>query len=163
MENSPIFSKSLNFQEDYPCPVCRIGKVSQMPMMESMYCDFCNEIFTINLELQQIKMPSREPALVWKWNGFKWTQSQLVGVDLGWGYGLAAMAFIILPTTLIGVTAYYFPPQSHVPLSWIPSIWTGLTFISHLAIIVWIFIEVYQIPFIAYWRGITRWRDELIR
>ena len=163
MPNSPILSKSLNFQEDYPCPVCHVGKISQMPMMEVMCCDFCNEIFTVNLELQQIKMPSREPALVWKWNGFKWTQAQLVGVELGWGYGLAAIAFIILPTTLIGVTAYYFPPHPYAPLSWIPSIWTVLTFLSHLAIIVWIFIEVYQFPIVAYLRAITRWRDGLTR
>jgi hypothetical protein len=163
MANSPIFTKSLNFQEDYPCPVCRIGKISQMPMMEAMSCDFCHEIFTIDLELQQIKMPSREPALVWKWNGFKWSESQLVGVELGWGYSLAAIAFIILPTSLIGITAYYFPPHIYDPLSWIPFIWTALTFISHSAIIVWILIEVYQIPTIAYLRAITRWRHSLIR
>jgi hypothetical protein len=163
MANSSILSKSLNFQEDYPCPVCRIGKISQMPMMEAMSCDFCHEIFTINLELQQIKMPSREPALVWKWNGFKWSESQLVGVELGWGYGLAAIAFIIFPTSLIGITAYYFPPHPSSPLSWIPSIWTVLTFILHLAIIVWILIEVYQIPIMAYVRAMTRWRHSLIR
>jgi hypothetical protein len=108
-------------------------------------------------------MPSREPALVWKWNGFKWSESQLVGVELGWGYGLAAIAFIIFPTSLIGITAYYFPPHPSSPLSWIPSIWTVLTFILHLAIIVWILIEVYQIPIMAYVRAMTRRRHSLIR
>ncbi|MDB9310830.1 hypothetical protein PN471_19810 [Aphanizomenon sp. CS-733/32] len=163
MPKSPILSTSLNFQENYPCPVCRVGKISQMLMMEAMCCDFCNEIFTVNLELQQVKMPSREPPLVWNWNGLRWTQARLGNVELGWGYGLSAIAFIILPTILIGVTAYYFPPHSHVPLSWLPFVWTVLTFLSHLGIIIWIFLEVYQIPIIAYLRAITRWQNRLIR
>ncbi|MBD2390238.1 hypothetical protein RI030_14450 [Aphanizomenon flos-aquae NRERC-008] len=163
MPKSPILSTALNFQEDYPCPICRVGKISQMLMMEAMCCDFCNEIFTVNLELQQVKMPSREPPLIWNWNGFTWTQARLENVELGWGYGLSAIAFIILPTTLIGVTAYYFPPRSHVPLSWIPLVWTVLTFLSHLGIIVWIFIEVYQIPIMAYLRAITNWQNRLNR
>ncbi|MDB9534888.1 hypothetical protein PN451_03330 [Dolichospermum planctonicum CS-1226] len=163
MDNSPIRSKSLNFQENYPCPVCRIGKISQMPMMEAMCCDFCHEILTVNLELQQVKMPSREPPLVWHWNGFKWTQAQLLGVELGWGYGLAAIAFVILPTTLIGITVYCFPPAADDFFTWIPLIWTVLTFLSHLAIIVWIVIEVYRVPVVAYLQAIGRWRNGLIR
>lgn len=163
MPKSPILSTSLKFQENYPCPVCRVGKISQMLMMEAMCCDFCNEIFTVNLELQQVKMPSREPPLVWNWNGLRWTQARLASMELGWGYVLSAIAFVILPTTLIGVTAFYFPPHSHVPFSWIPSLWTLLTFLSHLGIIVWIFIEFYQIPILAYLRAMTRWRIGLIR
>jgi hypothetical protein len=163
MAKSPILSTSLNLQENYPCPVCRVGKISQMLMMETMSCDFCNEIFTVNLESQQLKMPSREPPLVWNWNGLRWKEARLENVELSWGYGLSAIAFIILPTTLIGVTAYYFPPHPDVPLSWLPSVWTVLTFLSHLGIIVWIFIEVYQIPIVAYLRAIPRWRNGLIR
>ncbi len=163
MTNPKIFSTSLNFQEDYPCPVCRVGEISSMPLMEAMSCDFCHEIFTVNLETQQIKMPSRQPLLVWRWNGFKWTQAQLEGVELGWGYVLAAIAFVILPTILIGIGAYYLPPKPDVPLSWIPYVWTLLTFLSHSAIIVGIVIEVYQIPIRAYWRGITQWTNGIIR
>lgn len=157
MSSSKILSTPLHFHDDYPCPVCRIGKISQMTLMEAMSCDFCHEIFTVNLELQQIKMPSREPPLVWRWNGYKWTEAKLEGVELGWGYGVAAVAFVILPTALIGIVAYYFPPHPHAPLTWIPYIWTVLTFLLHLAIILWIFIEIYQIPIAAYLRGISRW------
>jgi hypothetical protein len=108
-------------------------------------------------------MPSREPPLVWHWNGFKWTQAQLLGVELGWGYGLAAIAFVILPTTLIGITVYCFPPAADDFFTWIPLIWTVLTFLSHLAIIVWIVIEVYRVPVVAYLQAIGRWRNGLIR
>ena len=163
MYNAQIFSSSLNYQGDYPCPVCRLGKISQMPLMEAMSCDFCQEIFTVNLELQQIKMPSRQPPLVWWWNGYKWNQAQLEGVELGWGYVVAAIAFVILPTTLIAIGAYYFPPDRNLPFSGIPYIWTVLTFLLHLSIIIWILIEVYQIPIGAYLRAINRWRDGIIR
>ncbi|MEH2454804.1 hypothetical protein [Nostoc sp.] len=159
MPSSKILAQSFDYYGVYPCPVCRIGKISHMPLMEAMACDFCREIFTVNLELQQIKMPSRQPPLVWRWNGFNWTEAQLEGMELGWGYGVAAAAFVILPTTLIGIVAYYFPANLKEPITWMPYIWTILTFVSHLSIIVWIFIEVYQIPLAAYLRAITRWRN----
>jgi hypothetical protein len=130
--------------------------------METMACDFCQEIFTVNLEQQQIKMPARQPPLVWRWNGFSWAETQLEGVELGWGYGIAAIAFVFFPTILIGIVAFYFPPSLDAPLTWIPYIWTILTFLSHLSIILWIIIEVYQIPVTAYFRAINQWRNREI-
>lgn len=159
MNHSQIFTTSLELQEIYPCPVCRVGKISQMPMMETMACDFCHEIFTVNLEEQQIKMPSRQPPLIWRWNGFKWTEPQLDGVELGWGYGAAAIAFVVIPTTIIALAAYYLPPISDEPITWLPYIWTILTFLSHLSIIMWILAEIYQFPLMAYWRAMHRWRN----
>ncbi|MCM0592652.2 MAG: hypothetical protein HEQ35_27740 [Gloeotrichia echinulata IR180] len=159
LSSSKILATSFNDQGAYPCPVCRIGKITHMPLMEAMACDFCQEIFTVNLEQQQIKMPSRQPPLIWRWNGFHWTEAQLEGVELGWGYGLAAIAFIILPTTLIGIVACNFPPSLDAPITWLPSIWTILTFLLHLAIILWIFVEIYQIPLAAYLRAMNRWRN----
>jgi hypothetical protein len=151
---SKILATSFNYHGDYPCPVCRVGKISHMPMMEAMSCDFCHQIFTVNIEQQQLKMPSRQPPLVWRWNGFNWAEAQLEGVEFGWGYVLGALAFVILPTSLIGIVAYYLPPSPQVPLSWVPYLWTALTFISHFTIILWLFIEVYQIPIRAYLRAI---------
>ncbi|WP_414528435.1 hypothetical protein [Nodularia chucula] len=159
MPRSQRFSTSFDFQGVYPCPVCRVGKIYPMPMMETMACDFCHEIFTVNVEKQQLKMPARQPPLIWRWNGWNWTEAQLEGVALGWGYGLAAVAFVVLPTSLIALVAYYFPPVSDDPISWLPYIWTILTFLSHLSIILWIWVEIYQIPVGAYFRAINRWRS----
>jgi hypothetical protein len=156
MPSSKILAKSFDYQGVYPCPVCRVGKITNMPLMETMACDFCQQIFTVNIEQQQLKMPSRQPPLVWRWNGFHWTEAHLEGVELGWGYVLAAIAFIVLPTALIGIVAYNFPPSPNAPLSWVPYIWTLLTFLLHLAIIVWLFIEVYQIPVRAYLRAVQQ-------
>jgi len=156
MPSSKILATSFDYQGVYPCPVCRLGKITHLTLMEAMACDFCQQIFTVNIEQQQLKMPSRQPPLIWRWNGFNWTEAHLEGVQFGWGYVLAAVAFILFPTTLIGIVAYNFPPHPDTPLSWVPYIWTGLTFLSHLAIIVWLFIEVYQIPVRAYGRAIRQ-------
>jgi hypothetical protein len=162
MTHSKIFTTPLDLQEIYPCPLCGVGKISQMPMMETMACDFCNEIFIVNQEEQQIKMPSRQPPLIWRWNGFNWTEPQLEGVEFGWGYGVAAIAFVVIPTTIIALAAYYLPPISHDPITWLPYIWTVLTFVSHLSIIMWILVEIYQTPVAAYWRAMHRWRNRII-
>ncbi|CEJ45859.1 hypothetical protein [Umezakia ovalisporum] len=162
MPRSQMFTTSFNFQEVYPCPVCGVGQVSHMPMMETMACDFCHEIFTVNLEQQQIKMPSRQPPLIWRWNGFTWTEPQLEGVELGWGYGLAAIAFVVLPTTVVGLAAYYLLPISDDPITWLPYIWTVLTFLLHLSIILWIVVEIYQFPVVAYLRAINGWRHRMM-
>ncbi|MBR8835655.1 MAG: hypothetical protein DSM106950_16985 [Stigonema ocellatum SAG 48.90 = DSM 106950] len=154
MPSSKILATSFDYQGVYPCPVCCVGKITHMPLMEAMACDFCQQIFTVNIEQQQLKMPSRQPPLIWRWNGFNWTQAHLEGVEFGWGYVLAAATFILFPTALIGIVAYNFPPSPDTPLSWIPYIWTALTLLSHLAIIVWLFIEIYQIPVRAYGRAI---------
>lgn len=156
MFNSKKAETSFNFQGVYPCPVCRVGKIANMPLMEAMSCDFCQQIFTANLEKQLLKMTSRQPPLVWYWNGKNWTEAQLEGVELVWGYWLAAAIFVLFPTSLIGLVAYLFPPTPGSPLYWLPYAWTGLTFFSHLLIIIWLFIEIYQVPLSAYFRAMRQ-------
>ncbi|MCP6761321.1 MAG: hypothetical protein NHB32_21885 [Fischerella sp. CENA71] len=151
-----ILATSFDYKGVYSCPVCHVGKISNMPLMEAMSCDFCHQIFTVNLEQQQLILPSRQPPLIWRWNGFNWTEAHLEGVEFGWSYVVAAIAFILLPTALIGTVAYIFPPHPYAPLSWVPYIWTVLTFISHFTIIVWLLIEIYQIPVRAYLRAIRQ-------
>ncbi|MBV8886360.1 MAG: hypothetical protein JO235_20530 [Chroococcidiopsidaceae cyanobacterium CP_BM_RX_35] len=145
-----------NYQGVYPCPVCRLGQIQALPLMEAMACDFCHHIFTVNLEKQQLQMPSRQPPLTWHWNGRNWTGAQLEGIELGWAYWLAAAALVLLPTTLIGLTVYAFPPTPDTPLSWVPTVWVWFAFVSHLAIIGWLVIEFYQFPIGAYLRVMRR-------
>jgi hypothetical protein len=147
---------TLDSQGVYPCPVCRVGEIAGMPMMESMACDFCEQIFTIESEKQQLRMPARQPALIWHWSGKHWTDAHIEGMELGWGYWVAAFALVFFPTSLIGSVAYFLPPTPGATLYWLPYIWTGLTFFSHLAIIVWLFIEVYQFPVGAYFRALRQ-------
>ncbi|MEM7554143.1 MAG: hypothetical protein AAF378_08580 [Cyanobacteria bacterium P01_A01_bin.84] len=156
MPKSKSVKSPFNYKEVYPCPLCRVGEISHMPLMEAMACDFCQQIFTVNLEKQQLIMPSRQPPLTWRWNGVNWNQAHLEGVDLGWGYAIAAILFVGLPTTIIGIVAYCFPPESNFSITWIPYIWTFVTFMSHLSIIIWLLIEIYQIPISSYARAIRQ-------
>lgn len=145
----------------YPCPVCHLGRIQALPLMDALACDFCRQIFEVNLEKQQLRMLSRQPALLWYWNGKKWVGGSLEGVELGWGYILAALALVALPTILIGLTIYIFPPTPATPLSWLPYTWAGLTFLSHLGIIGWLAIEFYQFPVGVYLRAM--WQQLLNR
>jgi len=48
----------LNYHDTYSCPVCRHGKIAALPLMEAYACNFCQHIFTANLEQQVLKMAS---------------------------------------------------------------------------------------------------------
>ncbi|MBE9128976.1 MULTISPECIES: hypothetical protein [unclassified Coleofasciculus] len=136
----------------YPCPICRLGQIQAMPLMEALACESCRHIFTADLERQLLKMTDRQPPLTWHWNGKTWVGAHLEGVKWGWVAGIFAVAFVILPPTLIGLSAYTFPPDPNSHLSWLPTVWTGLTFVSHLTIILWLVMEFYQFPLGVYLR-----------
>ena len=142
----------LSYQGIYPCPVCRLGHIEALPLMEAMACDFCRHIFTAHPERQQLKMVARQPPLIWRWSGKNWTAAHLEGVELGWGYWIAAAALVLFPPSLVGLTIYAFPPTPGTPLSWLPYFWTGLTLFAHLGIIGWLLVEFYQFPIGVYLR-----------
>jgi len=68
----------------------------------------------------------------------------------------AAIGLVFLPTTLLGLSAYYFPPVPGSRLSWFPAAWTGLAFLSHLGIVLWLVAEFYQFPVGTYFRAWAR-------
>ncbi|MEG3858976.1 hypothetical protein [Microcoleus sp. herbarium12] len=146
-------NRPFNPQDTYPCPVCRTGEISTMPMMEALACNFCQHIFIASVERQSLKMADRQPPVTWHWNGKKWIGAHLEGLQLGWPYFAAAIGLIFLPTSLLGLSAYYFAPVPGSRLSWFPAAWTGLAFLSHLGIVLWLVVEFYQFPTIAYFRA----------
>jgi hypothetical protein len=153
MYSSNNNSHPFSYQEVYPCPVCRFTQLKAMPLMEAMACDTCRHIFTPDLERQLLKMADRHPPLTWSWNGRHWTGAHLEGVEWGGVYWLFAVALVVLPTTIIGLSAYTFPSSPDSALSWLPFVWTGLTFLSHLAIVGWLVMEFYQFPIRAFLRA----------
>jgi hypothetical protein len=120
--------------------------------MDALACDCCHHIFTAEPERQLLKMADRQPPLTWRWSGKNWIAARLEGVEWGWIYWLFAIALVILPTTIIGMSAYLFPPDPSSRLAWLPVAWTGLVFLSHLGIVGWLVIEFYQFPVWAYLR-----------
>ncbi len=143
-------------QGEYPCPVCRHGKVTAMPLMEAFACNFCQHIFTTNFDKQLIKMADSQLPLTWYWNGKNWKGIQREGNQLSWNYLILALAFVAFPTMIVALGAYIFPTTPHSPLSWFPLFWTILTPLTHLLIVLWLIIEYYQLPIFLYFRALRR-------
>ena len=157
MANSQSSPNRLNYHDTYTCPVCRHGQISGMVMMDAFGCYFCNSIFTANLEQQLLKKADSQPPLVWYWNGKNWQGGYQPEVHLGWGYWLTGIAFVTLPSALVGLGAYFFPPTPGSVLSWLPLTWVVITFLAHLSCVIWLALEYYQFPLIAYFRALQRY------
>ena len=133
-----------NYQGTYPCPVCRLGQIKALALMDAMACDSCRHIFNGYIEKQRLFLADRQPTQIWCWNGRTWVGAHAEGVKLGWGYLLIAAAFVLLPPTLIGLSAYFLLETTDRAESWLPGVWTGLTFLSHLGIIGCAVVGFYQ-------------------
>lgn len=149
-------SDRFHLKGEYPCPVCRHGKIAQMTLMEAFACDFCQHIFTTNFEKQVLKMADSQLPLTWYWSGKNWKGIQREGVEFGWGYIVIGLAFVTLPTGIIALGAYLFPPLPNSPLSWLPLFWAILTFAAHLSCLILLVIEYYQLPIMLYARALRR-------
>lgn len=154
MSKSTNSSTHLHLHGVYTCPVCRHGEISAIPLMEAFACNFCRHIFTTNLEQQTLKMADSQLPLTWRWNGRNWTGGHREDSELTWGYWVAGGAFVFLPTSIVGLGAYLFPPLPDSTLSWLPIFWTALTFICHLACLGWLVLEYYQFPVSLYFRAV---------
>ncbi|MGB8701591.1 MAG: hypothetical protein WCD18_19425 [Thermosynechococcaceae cyanobacterium] len=124
-----------NEQGVYPCPACRLGQIQALPLMDAMACNACRHIFTANPKRQQLLMVDCSPPLVWHWNGINWTGTYAEGIQLGWKYWLSALAFVLLPPTLIGLSAYIFIAHSNTSIPLLSLVWMGLTFLLHLTLV----------------------------
>ncbi|MGK7877943.1 MAG: hypothetical protein AB4426_32935 [Xenococcaceae cyanobacterium] len=157
MSSSTDPTNRFSYEGVYRCPVCRHGQISALALMEAFACNFCHHIFTANLEKQLLKIADSQLPLTWRWNGRTWKGVQQKGVELGWGYWVAGIAFVVIPPTLIGLAAYLFPPMPGSPLFWFPAFWTVLVFLSHLACLGWLVVEYYQFPVLMYLRAMGRY------
>jgi hypothetical protein len=145
---------SLNYQGVYPCPICRHGEIRTLTLMEAFACNFCQHIFTANLEQQVLKMADSQLPLTWRWQGKGWQGMRQESLEFVWGYRFAGLVFILLPTTIVATGAYLFPPLPQSPLAWLPLAWVIATFCAHLFCLLWLVLEYYQIPLGWYW---LRW------
>jgi hypothetical protein len=145
--------KPLSYDDVYPCPVCRHGEIANLSLMEAFACNSCRHIFTANLEQESLKLADSQIPLTWSWNGRTWQGVKSQDLEWSWAYWLGGTIFVILPTTIVGLSAYLFPALPGSRLFWFPTFWTGLTFISHLACLVWLILEYYQFPVWLYIRA----------
>ena len=156
MDQNFSADQSLSYHGVYPCPVCRVGQVQGLALMDAMACNFCRHIYTLNIEKQRLQMADREPPLVWHWTGKNWVGAHLQGVEIGWGYKLVGLLLVLLPPGIVVMAAYLFPPEPNQPLSNLPLLWAILTFLLHFAILLWLVLEFYQFPLQAYFRSLIQ-------
>jgi hypothetical protein len=156
MSSADTSIQDFNEQGFYPCPACRLGQIQALPLMDAMACNACRHIFTANLEKQRLLMVDRSPLLVWHWNGRNWTGAHVEGVKLNWRYWLIAIAFVLLPPTLIGVSAYALVTESGASPPLLSIVWTALTFLLHLALIGRSIIGFYRFPVGTYFSVMGR-------
>lgn len=137
-------SRVLDYQGSYRCPVCRHGFIAGLTLMDAFACNFCRHIFTANLVTQTVQVADSSQPMVWHWNGQRWLsgafQERHVTALIGW----VAMAVVVLPPTLVGLSAYTFPPLPGSGWAWFPMAWAGSTLLIHLAMVGWLLAEYYQ-------------------
>ncbi|NJL84302.1 MAG: hypothetical protein HC890_17785 [Chloroflexaceae bacterium] len=148
--------RPLSLNGSYRCPVCRQGQLSSIPLMEAFGCSFCRHLFSVDEQRQLLKMADSQLPLSWYWDGQAWRGAFREAVEPIWFYWLAAAAFVLLPTGIIGFTAYWFPPLPGSLLSWLPLVWTPIAFFAHLTIVAWLFLQYYQFPLFLYLRAAGR-------
>ncbi|MBE9039182.1 DUF2396 family protein [Oscillatoriales cyanobacterium LEGE 11467] len=142
----------LNFRGAYRCPACRRGQISALVLTEAFGCNTCNHIFTANLAKQSVQVVDSSPPLAWRWNGRKWKPTHRDVDPLnGWVWCLA-IAFVLLPTSIVALGAYVFPPLPDSAWGWFPLAWAGLTLGAHFACVAWLVMEYYQFPAILFLR-----------
>ncbi len=144
---SHSFLPPLTDDHAYGCPLCRYGQLSPLTLMDAFTCNFCRHIFTPNLQNQTLQLADSDRPLTWYWTGKHW---QRVGTDQdNPSTGLLIVfsgAIAILPGSLIGLAYYIFPPDPHSIGATFPLYWTGLTFLGHLILVAWLWIEYTQWP-----------------
>ena len=166
-DDSPAVSARQFYDRgDYPCPICRHGRVTLMPMMETaMACDFCRHLFTANFSDQVLRVEDSAQPLSWRWGGRAW---QLVrrGGDrvLTPSVWVAALGLAVLPAAIIGFAQYVFPPLPGSRGSMLGPWWLSLTAIAHFCLVGWVLLEHYQLPGYVSWKVQVRdWLDQFNR
>ncbi|ELR97537.1 hypothetical protein [Gloeocapsa sp. PCC 73106] len=154
MEQPP--SHSLSYNHDYHCPLCRRGRITNLSMMEAFSCNFCEHLFTADLDRQLLTAVDTQLPLTWQWNRTNWTRINPEGVKIGWSYLILGILWVILPTAIVGFASYLFPPLPGSGLSWFPLFWTIVTFLSHFICLIWLLLEYYQFPVRLYLQAVLR-------
>ena len=153
--------RNLSHGETYACPICRCGQIANLSLMDAFACNFCRHIFTANIEAQTIRVEDSSQPMVWLWNGRSWRVARLIDHSLSALIWAIAAVLVILPSALVGLSAYFFPPLEGSAWASFPLVWLGLTFTSHFLMVSWLLLEHYQIP--LYVSGKIRLQDWLSR
>lgn len=146
----------LDYHNDYICPLCRQGRIAGLTLMDAFACDCCQHLFSADLERQILTSVDTQLPITWQWNQKNWTRVNPEGIKIGRGYLILGIIWVLLPTAIVGLAAYIFPPLPGSSLAWLPVFWTVITFLSHLFCLLWLVLEYYQFPVRMYLRFLFR-------
>ncbi len=146
---------SLELEQVYPCPVCQHGQISQMVLMESFACNFCRHILSADLARQTVRLEDSSQGFQWQWTGQAWRSLHQPSLPFTSTLAGVAIFLVILPPTLVGLGYYTFPPLPDTSWHWFPLAWIGLTFLTHLGLVLGILMSAY--PSLAFWRWRLPW------
>ena len=141
-----LSNHSLRFGDTYICPACRHGQINQLTLMDVYACDFCRHIFEINLEHQTIRVVDSTQPLLWYWNGFNWKSKHNLDENLTIFLWVVGAFLAVVPASIIGLSAYVFPPLPNTQWVWFPFVWAFSTLLAHLLMVSWLMAEHYQLP-----------------
>jgi len=154
--------KPLNFQDSYPCPVCRNGALQGMVMMDAWSCSFCRHIFSANLAEQVLRLEDTVPKTAWRWQGDRWASLHSTRGDLSILVWFTSVFLLVIPSGLIWLGAYVFPPMGGLTWNSFSIVWGEITFSVHFLIAAWLLVEHYQLPsYVAARIAIDRWWGRL--
>lgn len=136
----------LNYQGAYVCPICRHGQITGLTLMDAFACDFCRHIFTANLQEQSVQVVDSSQPMSWRWSGRNWQVAYQDDFNLTVMIWFMAAMLVGLPSAIVWLSAYTFPPLPGSPWSWFPMVWVGCTLVVHLLLVVWVMAEHYQVP-----------------
>jgi hypothetical protein len=143
-------------RDRYPCPLCRIGQLSTMPFMETWGCGFCGQLFEDDQATRSLRLVDQSMPQAWNWDGRQWQRQPLTALEPIWLWQGLSVLLVVLPPAIVGISAYLFPPEPDAFLHELPFVWTGLTLLAHLFLVLYLITEYYQVPFIAYWQALPR-------
>lgn len=138
---------TLNYQSAYICPICRHGQIAALAMMDAFACDFCRHIFTGNLQQQTVQVVDSAQPMAWRWTGRTWQGVHRGDANLTVVVWLISAVVMLLPPSLVWLSAYIFPPLPGSRWAWFPAVWVGCTFFLHFTMVAWLIAEHYQFPF----------------
>ena len=141
--------RPLDLGDSYPCPVCRHGEIHSLVLTDAFACDFCRHILAADLSQQQVQVVDSTQAITWVWNGQRWrVVNANRNADVSGLVVFTAVVVVLLPASLVWLAGFIFPSASstaaQIPFS---TIWALLVLIAHLALVLWLIGEYYQIPF----------------
>jgi hypothetical protein len=117
-----------------------------MVMMDAFSCGFCRHIFSANLTEQVLRVEDRVPQTAWRWQGDRWSSLNPVSVDLSIIVWMTSVFLFTIPSGVIWLSAYVFPPIGGLTWTSFSIVWGEIVFSVHCLIAAWLLVEHYQLP-----------------